>query len=76
MTAANTTSAAPAPTDEDGPRGSLGQAVSDYVAKVKSGDTLYAIALRYNTTVDALVASNGLRTPETILAIGQKLVLP
>lgn len=43
---------------------------------VRSGDTLYAIALRYNTTVDALVASNGLRTAETILAIGQKLVLP
>lgn len=38
MSAANTTSAAPAPTDEGAPRGSLGQAVSDYVAKIKSGD--------------------------------------
>ncbi len=43
---------------------------------IKSGDTLYAIALRYNTTVEALVTANSLRSPETILAIGQKLVLP
>lgn len=38
MSAANTTTAAPAPTEPDSGRGSLGQAVSDYVAKVKSGD--------------------------------------
>jgi LysM repeat protein len=43
---------------------------------VRAGDTLLAIALRNNTTVDALVAANNLKTAETTLAIGQKLVLP
>jgi LysM repeat protein len=43
---------------------------------VKSGDTLYAIALRYNTTVDALVRANNLPEPGVILNIGQKLNLP
>jgi LysM repeat protein len=43
---------------------------------VKSGDTLYAIAKRYNTTVDALVRANNLPEPEVILNIGQKLTLP
>jgi D-xylose transport system permease protein len=38
MTAANAGLAAPAPTDEETPKGSVGQAVSDYVAKVRSGD--------------------------------------
>ncbi|MGJ7441581.1 sugar ABC transporter permease [Aquipuribacter sp. MA13-6] len=38
MTAANATGAAPAPVDHEEPRGSLSQAVQDYVAKVKSGD--------------------------------------
>ena len=38
MTAANAGLAAPAPTEDGTSRGSLGQAVSDYVAKIKSGD--------------------------------------
>jgi LysM repeat protein len=43
---------------------------------VRSGDTLLAIALRNNTTVDALVTANDLKTADSILAIGQKLVVP
>jgi LysM repeat protein len=43
---------------------------------VKAGDTLYAIARRYNTTVDALVKVNNLPAADSILSIGQKLSLP
>ncbi|MGH2355560.1 MAG: LysM peptidoglycan-binding domain-containing protein [Chloroflexota bacterium] len=43
---------------------------------VRAGDTLFAIALRYDTTVDALVQVNQLKTPDELLSIGQKLVLP
>ncbi|WP_179395827.1 muramidase family protein [Lacticaseibacillus absianus] len=39
---------------------------------VKRGDTLYAIALKYKTTVAALVSANGLKDPNK-LSVGQKL---
>lgn len=39
---------------------------------VKSGDTLGAIAARFNTTVKALAAANGITNPDRI-AVGQKL---
>lgn len=39
---------------------------------VKSGDTLYAIALKYHTTVDKLCALNGIKKNST-LSIGKKL---
>ena len=41
---------------------------------VQAGDTLYAIARRYNTTVDAIKAANNLTSD--ILSIGQVLVIP
>jgi len=41
---------------------------------VKSGDNLYAIAGRYNVTVDALKKVNNLKN--NILSIGQNLVIP
>src|SRR5690349_11211016 len=43
---------------------------------VEAGDTLSAIATRYNTTIDAVVAANNLPSRTTILNIGQKLVIP
>jgi LysM repeat protein len=43
---------------------------------VEAGDSLFAIATRYNTTVDAVVAANNLPSRTTILNIGQKLVIP
>jgi hypothetical protein len=43
---------------------------------VRAGDTLLAIALRNDTTVDELVVANDLRTASAILSIGQRLVLP
>lgn len=41
---------------------------------VKKGDTLYAIARRYNTTVDAIKKKNNL--VDNTLQIGQVLILP
>lgn len=43
---------------------------------VASGDTLGAIATRYNTTIDAIVAANNLASRSVILNIGQKLIIP
>ena len=41
---------------------------------VRTGDTLAMIAHRYNTTVDALIASNGLFSSE--IRVGQVLLVP
>jgi len=43
--------------------------------KVRLGDTLYAIALKFDVTVEALMAANGLTDPNT-LDTGQVLVIP
>ncbi len=43
---------------------------------VQGGDTLFAIAQRYNTTVDAIVAANNLPSRSVILRVGQVLVIP
>ncbi len=42
---------------------------------VESGDTLSAIAMRFSTTVDAIVELNGLQDADT-LAIGDELQIP
>jgi peptidoglycan-N-acetylglucosamine deacetylase len=42
---------------------------------VKSGDTLYAIAIRYNTTVAAIASLNNIANPNQI-KVGQVLKIP
>ena len=42
---------------------------------VKSGDSLYAIATAYHTTVAAIVAANGIADPRK-LHVGQRLIIP
>jgi LysM repeat protein len=42
---------------------------------VQAGDTLYLIAMRFNTTLQALMVANNLSNPNTIY-VGQVLVLP
>ncbi|WP_084140145.1 LysM peptidoglycan-binding domain-containing protein [Lacticigenium naphthae] len=42
---------------------------------VKAGDTLYAIALKYNTTVSTLVSLNNISNP-SLISIGQVIKLP
>jgi LysM repeat protein len=42
---------------------------------VQAGENLFRIALRYNTTVDAIVAANNL-DDETQIYVGQRLIIP
>lgn len=42
---------------------------------VQPGDTLYAIAIRFGTTVNAILEANNLGNPNS-LSIGQQLVIP
>lgn len=42
---------------------------------VKKGDTLSAIAKKYDTTVEALVASNGIKN-KNFIYVGQVLTIP
>jgi LysM repeat protein len=46
------------------------------VHTVQRGDTLYSIAQRNGTTVDALVAANKLGGSAAVLSIGQQLTIP
>jgi LysM repeat protein len=41
---------------------------------VQPGDTLYSIATRHGTTVDAVIAANGL--PDATIRVGQVLLIP
>ncbi len=61
-------------------RSSSADADEDATAKtsrvsVNKGDTLLILAKRYNTTVDALLQANGLKSPRELRA-GQSLVIP
>lgn len=70
-TAATTTTVAAAPA-------AVGGAVAPAAAgsyTVQAGDTLWSIALRNNTTWQALAAANGM-TESTPLLVGRQLVLP
>jgi spore coat assembly protein SafA len=42
---------------------------------VQRGDTLWKIAKRYNTTIDAIVRANNIKNPDLIVP-GQKLIIP
>lgn len=48
--------------------------VSEDTYTVKSGDTLYAIAARFGTTIDAIRRANNLTT--NVLSVGQVLQIP
>lgn len=60
---------APAKAATPGPGGSR-------VHVVGPGDTLYAIAQRYGTTVDAIMAANGFKDRSQVLHVGDKLNIP
>ena len=42
---------------------------------VQRGDTLYSIARRYGTTVEAIAAANGITNPN-LIRVGQQLTIP
>lgn len=46
-----------------------------YVHTIEGGESLYAIARRYNVTTDAIVQANGLASPDKIF-VGQKVIIP
>ena len=52
-----------------------GEPVGNFIHTVQSGETLSAIGLRYNQTIDALAKANNLRDP-SLLNIGQRLIVP
>jgi LysM repeat protein len=52
-----------------------GRALADTTYAVRAGDTLYAIALRFGITVQAIVAANNLLNPNLIHP-GQLLTIP
>ena len=54
------------------PPGTSGATV---VHVVQRGENLFRIALRYNTTVEAIAAANGISNPQLIY-VGQKLTIP
>lgn len=62
---------APEPTRSAAPKESGKQ--KTYV--VKSGDTLSAIAKRFDTTVNAIVKANDIKDPD-VIAVGDKFVIP
>ncbi len=67
-----------APSPGSGARHSFseyGDTVDAFLHTVKSGDTLFEIGLRYDQTVEALVAANNLLDPG-LLHVGQQLIIP
>jgi LysM repeat protein len=71
VVAAVTDTATPAPTDTPVPVGSPTPVI--YV--VESGDTLLAIAMQYDVSVDDIEAANGIDDPGK-LRVGQELTIP
>ena len=69
---AQPTSAAAQPTAAATPTARPGQ--REHI--VAGGDNLSAIATRYGTTIDAIVAANNLSSRTVTLNIGQRLVIP
>ncbi len=63
------------PTKRNQPSKSSTNSYSNVVHVVRSGESLYRIALRYNVTVDAIVKKNNLKNPKSIRP-GQKLLIP
>ena len=47
----------------------------DFAYTVVRGDTVSKLAIRFGTTVDAIVAANQIANPDLIL-VGQRLVIP
>ena len=69
-TVASTPKPAPKPTPKPKPKPTS----STVVHTVKSGDTLYGLALRYKTTVAKIKSASGISSD--LLRIGQKLKIP
>ncbi|MBC7260988.1 MAG: LysM peptidoglycan-binding domain-containing protein, partial [Chloroflexi bacterium] len=51
------------------------QAQEQLIHVVQAGENLFRLALRYGTTVEDIMAANGL-TDENMIFVGQRLVIP
>ncbi|MCC9077391.1 type 4a pilus biogenesis protein PilO [Litorilinea aerophila] len=67
----NTATATPSPTASATPTGTVPPGTTVHV--VQPGETLFSIARRYGTTVEALMAANGLTS--TTIRVGQRLII-
>jgi LysM repeat protein len=65
----------PVPTPVPGGGQGSGGLVEPGVYVVQQGDTLFRIALRFNTTVDALARYNNILNPNRIF-VGQRILIP
>jgi LysM repeat protein len=65
----------PTPTPGGTQSGSISDLPGRVVYTVQSGDTLIAIAARFNSRVDAIITANGLDSSGLIF-VGQQLVIP
>ncbi|MBU0493132.1 MAG: LysM peptidoglycan-binding domain-containing protein [Chloroflexi bacterium] len=66
-------SAAGAPTSL--PAGDVQLASNEILYQVRQGDTLWSLAIAYDTTVEVIAQRNGLANPNLIY-VGQQLVIP
>ncbi len=66
----------PQPTSQPAPQRSPTAALPRREHTVAAGDTLFDIARRYGTTVDALVSANNLPNRNATLRVGQRLLIP
>jgi LysM repeat protein len=68
-------SGVPTQTPTSTPTTPTGTPGAPIVHVVQRGENLFRIALRYNTTVDAIAAANNIRNPQFIY-VGQELTIP
>jgi len=68
-------SGVPTQTPTSTPTSPPGTPGAPIVHVVQRGENLFRIALRYNTTVEAIAAANGIRNPQFIY-VGQRLTIP
>ena len=73
-TVASTPKPAPKPAPKPTPKPKPKPTSSTVVHTVKSGDTLYGLALRYKSTVAKIKSASGISSD--LLRIGQKLKIP
>lgn len=74
-TAAPTQAATAGATPDTSPAAPQTPAAEGDTYTVQSGDTLSAIAQRFDTTIEALVEANDIDDPD-IITVGQELVIP
>jgi len=46
-----------------------------FIHRIEAGESLYAVARRYDVTTDAIIAANGLTSPDKIF-VGQSVIIP